>query len=333
MTTKLLALTLGGASAALLGDTHLPLSFGIELELRFPGSEAWTTSSDRLLEALNKTGVPATFATKEQNVTGHVWKLEQDASIPGSGFEMVSPIDPPLEHLQNVWRTVMDAHAFVDPITDFHVHVDVSNKTVGEVRNVYKNFVFAETALDMLHPFHHRGNVNEWLQSLSSNFDSRAEAELDACDTYLCLRNAMQGRKTNEFYEMRRYKLNLIIGEEDGLPSNFEFRGHHSTLDVEAALDWIYLTNVFVARSCDGLLLSKDEREEEEMYGELFDMLLQDKDLEKRYNVRRQLQQQQESVMSGADRVMLNATSHCSHSGSRLLTLLFLSHSGSLLIY
>jgi hypothetical protein len=324
MTTKLLALTIGGASAALLGDTNLPLSFGIELELRFPGSEDWTTSSERLLKALNKTGVPATFATKEQNFTGHVWKLEQDESIPNSGFEMVSPIDPPLEHIQHVWRTVMNAHAFVDPITDFHVHVDVSNKTVGEVRNVYKNFVFAETALDMLHPFHHRGNVNEWLQSLSSSFDSRVEAELNACDTYFCLRNAMQGHKTNEFYEMRRYKLNLIIGEEDGLPSNFEFRGHHSTLDVEAALDWIYLTNVFVARSCDGLLLSADKREEEEMYGELFGVLLQDQGLEKRYNVRRQLQQQRESLMAESDRVMLNAVSHRSHSGSRIRTLLSL---------
>jgi hypothetical protein len=125
--------------------------------------------------------------------------------------------------------------------------------------------------------------------------------ELDDCDTYVCLRNTMQGRKTFDYYEMRRYKFNLIMFEDGGLPSNVECPGHHSTLDVEAALDWIHLTNVFVVRSCDGKLLSADDREVEEMYSELF-LMLQDEDLEHRNTARRQLMQQQESSMSESDR-------------------------------
>jgi hypothetical protein len=135
MTQKLamVALTLGATNAALLGDTKLPLSFGMVLELRLPSSEVWATDAARLLDPVKKTGVPATIAIKEEHVTGHVWKLEQDESLPGSGFEMVSPIDPDLKHIEGVFRAVNDAQAFVDPVTDFHVHVDVSNKTVEEV--------------------------------------------------------------------------------------------------------------------------------------------------------------------------------------------------------
>lgn len=169
------------------------------------------------------------------------------------GFEMVSPILSGKEGLAivgEIMEAMKDYQVELSKNTDFHVHVDATGRTVEEVRNAWKNFIFFEDALDTFQPPNHRGNRNPWMQSIGAHFYSIQDAynQLDQCDSLDCLYELAQPETP---MGARVHKLNM---SPHGDSMSLEFRGHHSTYSKDEAMNWVLLATNLVQKSFDGIV-------------------------------------------------------------------------------
>jgi len=282
------------------------LNFGIELEYIFPESALVQTDDQKivgLVEILKQHGVPGKFYGYEESHKVGItpqWKIVPDESLT-NGFEIVSP---PINNIDQV-RKVLDAMkkygSTVSETTDFHVHVDATNRSVEEVRNVLKNFIVFESTMDLAQPTNHRGNSNVWMQSNSAHFDSPASAysTFDECETLQCLYFTNQPATG---LGSRVHKLNLA---EHPNSVTLEFRGHHGTLESGEVASWVKFLTVFVRRSFEGVVAdSKAGRmSPTDRMAYMFDLLLDnDKELIKNY-IHRVFDQSRKSFLTAEDSI------------------------------
>lgn len=234
---------------------NMPLTFGAEFEYIFPDSALLKSDDQKIADlnaALLQHGITGKFFDyKASHEVGLIpqWKIVPDESLT-NGFEVVSPPIQDLNQVRAVLNAMKEYGAKLSEVTDFHVHVDATGRSVEEIRNVLKNFIMFESTMDITQPLNHQGNSNVWMQSNSAHFESVEAAyfAFDQCDSLACL---YQTSQPETGLGPRVHKLNLA--EHPGSVT-LEFRGHHGTSEASEVAAWIKLLNKFVLHSFQGVV-------------------------------------------------------------------------------
>lgn len=229
-------------------------TFGIEVE-------GFGLSREAVAAALTTAGLQCRVEGQTHSPPRAWWKVVEDGSIRTSGrggfggFELVSPILSGPEGLAAV-RTAMDAlnaaGGKVNKSTGLHVHIGAADFTVGEFRNIAKNYVLFEDFFDAIMPPSRRGSANVFVKSnrnsMGGGYDNpaafRAVEMLNACAT---IDDVI--RVTNPAVQWgndRYHKLNLAAFWVHG---TIEFRQHSGTMESAKVINWIELLMQFVNRA------------------------------------------------------------------------------------
>jgi hypothetical protein len=153
----------------------------------------------------------------------------------------------------------------------FHVHVNVESLSVAKLKNVCKNFIKYESAMDMLMPPSRRANtycksnklaVANEVVYLAAN-SQYLHQKIDACTS----RNQLGNLVSPDKY----YKLNLGPLTSERQPT-IEFRQHSSTYQRDKVKNWIRFCVAFVYNSAK----NRPPAHLTKMYSddELFDMMM-----------------------------------------------------------
>lgn len=265
-------------------SSSLPLAFGVEFEFIFPTWTEALNAEQRFTAAalaIYQLGIASeTFCSyADAHKQTEWWKVAPDISLVGpvGGFEVVSPIldgEGSVDQVEKVMQGMTNFEAILSESTDFHVHVDATGRSVDEIRNVLKNFIYFEGALDYFQPPNHQAGNNPYTKSLSAHFDSPTMAYklLDSCTNIECLVDLVQSGASRE--DKRQHKLNLA---PHGDAMSIEFRGHHGTTDSKTATHWVRFTNLFVHGSFKGQVARPDAAVTvEDKLKQMFNMFLPD---------------------------------------------------------
>lgn len=201
-------------------------NFGVEVE--FYGS-----TKTVLTRNLRNCGVSHQFESYNHTTRNH-WKFTTDSSISGSnGREMVSPVlsgNEGLRSLRSACKALRLSAAKVNRSCGVHVHLDVNDFTVENMRALVKNWFLLETQFDKMMPVSRRADNNTYCKSLSSLFTKRQLfAHIDACTTINEIVN---------LFETRYVKLNLKSYLRYG---TVEFRHHSGTTMFSKIKNWVLI--------------------------------------------------------------------------------------------
>ncbi|MFL0106058.1 amidoligase family protein [Tenacibaculum maritimum] len=201
-------------------------NFGVEVE--FFGS-----TKTVLTRNLNNCGVNYEFESYNHTARNH-WKFTTDSSIiGGNGREMVSPVlsgNEGLKSLRNSCKALRLSAAKVNKSCGIHVHLDVNDFSVPNMRALVKNWFLLEYQFDKMMPVSRRQNNNIYCKSLSSLFTKRELfSNLDSCTTINEIIN---------LFETRYVKLNLKSYLRYG---TVEFRHHSGTTMFSKIKNWILI--------------------------------------------------------------------------------------------
>jgi hypothetical protein len=278
------------------------LDYGVEMAYLFPAAlyqnvtdhDELRTRKENLLKAmavaLQEAGVPARFFEEKKTDSLHHWKL----ALERSGFEAASPLSPPFEHIERLVKVMKDFGCWVHPkFTLMHINVDARGRTLEETRNVYKNVISVEPALDMFRirdPYElggkamelgaEFGSVQEAYESLDSSESFQSHIELGKYQGHV-----NDGRKIWR----RRYRVGLKLefnkktrhgGISATIPKTFEFRAWQPSMDSAAPVAWIKLAISLVEASYSGHVLPPVKKTPEEAWSALFNELVEDSSLE-----------------------------------------------------
>eukprot|EP00527_Entomoneis_sp_CCMP2396_P004627 CAMPEP_0198151966 /NCGR_PEP_ID=MMETSP1443-20131203/57885_1 /TAXON_ID=186043 /ORGANISM="Entomoneis sp., Strain CCMP2396" /LENGTH=347 /DNA_ID=CAMNT_0043817829 /DNA_START=172 /DNA_END=1212 /DNA_ORIENTATION=+ len=282
--------------ATLPSLSRLPgLHYGVEMAYLFPFElyqnvtdyDVLIARKENLLKemaaTLREAGVPARFFEEVNKVSMNQWKL----GLERSGFEVASPLSPPFEHIERLVKVMKDFGCWVHPrFTLMHINVDARNRTVEETRNVYKNIISVEPALDMFRirdPFELGGRAKE----LGAEFGSvqEAYASLDSSESFQSHIELGKSKGSDEGYYCRhRYRVGLKLDEdeenEEMISDSFEFRLWQPSMDPAAPVAWIKLATSLVEASYSGHVLPPVKKTAEEAWSVLFNELVKDSSLE-----------------------------------------------------
>jgi len=296
-------------------DDTLSLPFGVEMEYLFPNT---TVSSvrhrdyawDRMKEiqaALTAVNVSSeVFLSKTLSKVSNVskWKIVREHT----GFELVSPIYTSPEAIKPVLDAMRSIRVQTHVTqTNLHVSIDATNRTVDDIRNVYKNFISAETALDEIRDFPQRANHSAKSLSLRQQFQSVSEAyeKLDGChEDFFCLWDTAQTFESPYFHlvdlrldwkELEQNNDNSTTNETAAdkdakynvWSERIEFRGQQSSLDTNFVSSWVWLMHNLVKSSFDGIVMPPQEQTVEEAWVALFHELIRDSKLGDYFEKRR----------------------------------------------
>jgi len=273
------------------------VNFGTELEL---STSSYVSSFDVANAIQNKAGGniivrDMTHDYGAARATNHVWKVMTDASLSCSidnpdcnKMELVSPIlkgGDGLGEVDRVVRALSNVETIkVNASMGYHVHVDVSNLSLSELKKVCQNFVKYEAVMDTLMPPSRRtgGRGSKWCQSNRSAIGGSNPSMhriIDACTTVQQLGNTMSPTKY--------YKLNmqpLLSGRQPTI----EFRQHSSTYTKEKVMNWVRFCVAFVSNSARLKAPSfSSNANTEELFNMMFMYVVKDRCLRDYYRQRR----------------------------------------------
>lgn len=215
-------------------------TYGVEIEFKSRMSRA------DVARQVQAHGVDC-YAASYNHSTWTSWKVMSDASISGSGWELVSPPMKGLDGLRQV-RSVCKAldaiGATVDRSCGLHVHHDASDLSRKNIKDLLNFYIRWEPIIDLLMPASRRGNSNTYCQSVAKWADRQGTiAEVNGY------------RSSIEDFNGSRYtKLNLESLNRHG---TVEFRQHSGTTENSKIGSWIVLTQTFVERAKLGRLSIK----------------------------------------------------------------------------
>lgn len=216
--------------------------FGVEVEF-------FGTSKDKLKLNLNKTQTPYRFETYN-HTTRDYWKFTTDSSIQGGdSFEMVSPIlkgNDGLMNLRNACKSLRLSKAKVNKSCGLHVHIDVNDYTVENMRTLVKNWFLLEKQMDKIMPVSRRGNNNRYCKNITTKSKSTFFSLLDNCTTIEAIVN---------LFSSRYVKLNLKSYLRYG---TVEFRHHSGTTKYTKIKNWLLICTRLVEFSKVNCVLVDD---------------------------------------------------------------------------
>lgn len=273
-------------------NENLPFVFGIELEYLFPNTTVHTLDDDdddvardqleAVTNALKKVHLTSIEYISKKKARGrtpaHAWKIVRNRA----GFELVSP---PLTALQSIEA---DLSAMKKRGVGTYI---IKN----QVRNVYKNFMAVEEALDMLRDCPQRADNSFKSLGIWQQLNTLQEgySVLDSChDYFYCLvekaESVSEKHDGGDWYHLVNLRYDWEeLDNEDGSnetkysiwPKRIEFRGQQASTDGVFVSSWVHLIHNMVKSSFDGIVLEPKERTVEEAWNVLFDKLIRNNSL------------------------------------------------------
>src|SRR5690625_2847334 len=207
-------------------------TIGIEIEF-------FGVHKDTVITALRRAGIEVAWMGYTHRVVRH-WKLVTDVSVTGAGtgvgkgLELVSP---PLTEAQMtvelkvVCEVLEQIGAKVDRTCGVHVHHDIDDLTVENVKNIYKIYDKHELAIEAIIPRSRRGfSMNRYCRKITGEL-------LDRVLSF----NTIKGIAKNTD---RYYTINMQSYVKYG---TVEFRQHSGSTDYTKLINWIKITQAIVA--------------------------------------------------------------------------------------
>ncbi len=201
--------------------------FGVEVEF-------FGALKDRLKRNLQREGVTYRFESYN-HTTQNYWKFTTDSSIRGgNAFEMVSPVlqgNDGLANLKSACKALRTSKAMVNKSCGVHIHLDVNDYTVENMRCLLKNWYLLEKQFDKIMPESRRANNNTYCKGFVGTYTSRGDffTKIDRCNTIQDLVN---------FFSNRYFKLNLQSYLRYG---TVEFRHHSGTTKYTKIKNWLLI--------------------------------------------------------------------------------------------
>lgn len=217
-------------------------TFGVEIEINEITNEGRQFDREELKTRLEQKGLKAAVTSYVQNAPSGYWEVTTDSSAgSGSGamgYEVVSPIlqgRKGLEDLEKVCDTLNEMDARVNVRCGLHVHHDISDLGVEQIKEAYSLYMKYEDGIDSIMPPSRRGmeGGNGYCQSLK-NYSLKELKECETKDDLLRL------------FSSRYIKLNFQSYRSIG---TLEFRQHSGTTNYEKISNWIKLSQLFVTNA------------------------------------------------------------------------------------
>lgn len=208
------------------------MKFGVEVE--FFGKTRHEVAS-----ALNARGINAYVEGYNHETRGY-WKLVTDSSVTNTGCdtsngnEIVSPIlygEDGLKQLAIVLEVMNSLGCKVDKTCGVHVHHDISDLNIEQIKNVYRLYSKYENVINLMMPESRRNK--RWAKKIGQFEMARVEQATDTRE----LGNAVWDRYyTVNFQSYVKY-------------GTIEFRQHGGSLDFEKISNWVIITHTLVERA------------------------------------------------------------------------------------
>mmetsp|Transcript_17872 Transcript_17872/g.20347 ORF Transcript_17872/g.20347 Transcript_17872/m.20347 type:complete len:498 (+) Transcript_17872:75-1568(+) len=253
--------------------------FGIELEL----TSDTHYPPDLIAEKLDEQGVTVDVIDnyRQGRQTSTNWKMVPDSSIACSltapncnKFELVSPIlyggrglsetNKILTEMKRL-QTNENINIKVNKSMGFHVHIDVSNMELRQLKKVCQNFIKYESVIDVLMPQSRRDGSEECERFFKSNRQSvvnhlqyeyygSSSSSSSSSTNKACHEKLKQCQDIDELISImnsndeRYYKLNLqnlITGRQPTI----EFRQHSATMSYDKVGAWVRFCVLFCKNS------------------------------------------------------------------------------------
>lgn len=245
------------------------MKFGVEIE-------AYGVYGDRIREACVIQGVKV-VNERYNHQTQRYWKIVPDSSIYGyQPFEIVSPPlkgEAGLKRVEKVCNILESLGASTNSSCGLHVHVDASDLTFEQMKNIAKGFIKYESTFDSFVTPERRGSENTFCKSNASRFESEADAfrQIDATQDLDELITIMNGKR--DAYDNRYFKLNMAALWRHG---TIEFRQHHGTVNYETIASWIrFCINFVEVAKKANMRVAKIEMTPEESAKRFFKLITQ----------------------------------------------------------
>lgn len=295
--------------------------FGVELEL----SDENGSDNYEIAEAIEEdSGFEVTVVDEYCHAHDLIseWKLVYDSSIACrsdapdcSKFELVSPILEGEQGIESCYQ-VLEAlksqewtSINVNRTMGFHVHIDVKDLSLAELKKVCQNFIKFEESIDSFMPPSRRtgsqesntycksckkGITDEEVSArcgYSTNSNYTRHLAIDRCDSTEELCNLMNPTG-------RYYKLNLTNLLPDGRQPTIEFRQHSATANTDKVSAWVRFCMEFVTNSAKNKKprFLPESHSVDEQFKCLFQEVIKDRMLKNFYEIRREEMKQKKYV-------------------------------------
>ena len=293
----------------------LDINFGVEFEM----SSSHETDRQQIKDHIESTThirVKLCNEWKEFKKQCDAWKIGPDSSLecnrsqPNCNkFELVSPILNAvtnndgnkrrcggLDDCKTILTSIKGgSHISLNKSMGTHVHVNVNNLNLEEIKNVCLNFIKYEKEIDTLMPPSRRANRNTHAKSNCDGIEKiykyhsngiKHKAIID-CTDIVELSDLMNPN------QKRYYKLNLQnlkihnkSGGKDG-KTTLEFRQHSATCNYNKVNPWIRFCTRFVHNSAQRRPNCIDNDDSNDPFEFLFDTVIQDAKLKEYYRQRK----------------------------------------------
>ncbi|CEN54424.1 amidoligase family protein [Capnocytophaga canis] len=215
--------------------------FGVEVEF-------FGASQNTLKQHLNAQGVNYQFESYNHTTRNH-WKFTTDSSIRGeNAYEMVSPVlqgSGGLSQLKSACKSLRLSNAQVNKSCGLHVHLEVNDYSVEDMKTLVKNFYLLEEQFDQMMPESRRKNENRYCQGFYPTMPNKQIffSKIDSCTTI---------EQMAYFFDHRYLKLNLQSYTKYG---TVEFRHHSGTTMFSKIKNWILICARLVEFSKQNVLI------------------------------------------------------------------------------
>ena len=200
-------------------------TFGIEVE--FNGINRSTARA-----ALVAAGLSCMEESYNHQVRNH-WKIVHDASVSGTGLELVSPILQGADGLRDAMIAVdalLGAGARVDRSCGLHVHVGAARMTGLQIARVAELYTSNNDAIDTILAASRHDGASTYCRRHSRTTLTAAMNNLNGVVGHDAIRHAVTGLGS------RYMTVNLTAYSRHG---TIEFRQHQGTLNKEKVASWI----------------------------------------------------------------------------------------------
>lgn len=197
-------------------------SFGLELEV------ATSKSLYQVVSALQNAGIKAEAARYGSQVSYDTWKVQDDSSI--NGWEIVSPPLTDTKDLEVVCHVLRkELRVRSSKKTGLHIHHDVSDLSVSQLKNIYELFYkYERNAIHSITSPHRFNNI------YCANLNSSHVNSIRKCETLEDFKFAIRSR-----YLTLNNRSYVKYG-------TIEFRGAQGTVEIDRILSWIELTSCLI---------------------------------------------------------------------------------------
>lgn len=229
--------------------------FGIELELSCSHQYSLSQIVNHVYEK-TQLDVSIISSWSQGRASSYQWKIVPDESIQCNRnepdcnkFELVSPILTGQEGLAQIqkilnkgFNQLSSSTIKVNKSMGFHVHINVGNRTLDDLKKICINFVKYEDAFDSFMPPSRRRNTYCQSNKLAVGSNNKARKDrILACNSLSDLCHVMNPQG-------RYYKLNLE-NLRTGRQQTIEFRQHSATFEYKKSSYWVRFCMAFVMNS------------------------------------------------------------------------------------